>query len=339
MKNLIIVLIATVMLSWWMACSDDKNPLPSKSHPQSWSQIANADFHGNKVKTAGYESCRSCHGVDYRGGVSKVSCFKCHESYPHLDGWMNVQSSRYHGVFLKEAQYQLDNCTACHGGDYQGGSSGVSCYKCHANYPHKSKWSEQGHSDFHGTFLKNANWILTECSSCHGANFQGGLSESSCYTCHASYPHLNGWLNPGNNQFHGQFIRATSWSMASCKSCHGQNYRGDDTGASCYLCHTQPTGPEACNTCHGSAVNNAPPQDLNNQTNTGIIGVGAHQLHVARFPFCAVCHADITAFNDPHHIDATPYAEILEVWSWNRNTRTCVTGCHSNPAKQYIWTF
>ena len=37
------------------------------------------------------------------------------------------------GGSMHKAGYSspLDNCTSCHGDDLKGGSSGISCYKCH----------------------------------------------------------------------------------------------------------------------------------------------------------------------------------------------------------------
>lgn len=49
------------------------NPHEAKYHPEGWE-----DDHGDYVESNGYTSCAECHGEDYRGGTSGVSCYQCH---------------------------------------------------------------------------------------------------------------------------------------------------------------------------------------------------------------------------------------------------------------------
>ena len=49
------------------------NPHEAKYHPDGWK-----DQHGDYVEKNGYTSCAQCHGQDYRGGTSGVSCYQCH---------------------------------------------------------------------------------------------------------------------------------------------------------------------------------------------------------------------------------------------------------------------
>jgi hypothetical protein len=65
-----------VVLIW--SCADEITPPPSVTHPAEWNTLNSAEFHGNKAMTAGYESCITCHGSDYRGGSSGTSCYTCH---------------------------------------------------------------------------------------------------------------------------------------------------------------------------------------------------------------------------------------------------------------------
>ena len=439
-KTFYIISAVFITLAFFLACSQDTNPLPSKAHTEGWNKITSEDFHGTKVLNVGFESCTSCHGKDYQGGDSKVSCFKCHESYPHSDdwlansdfshndylkanswernscadchgenftggnskvscytchnyphseNWLETASSEFHGVFIKSKDYDNSSCANCHGGNFAGGnteiscytchgsyphtenwiagselshglfvkdkewsnescqschgenliggSSEVSCYSCHENYPHENGWLVEEEEAFHGSFVKNNGFDISSCASCHGENFMGGNSDVSCYTCHAGYPHQAGWISPTDDNFHGHTIRADNWSMQSCKNCHGEDYRGGSSGTSCFTCHTGNEGPETCNTCHGSSANFAPPQDLSNNTATTVLGVGAHQLHMTLFDSCIPCHNVPKNVSDEGHIDETPYAEVKENWSWDRTTATCTSGCHTNADKSYKW--
>ena len=49
------------------------NPHEAKYHPEGWEEQ-----HGDYVEKNGYTSCAQCHGQDYRGGTSGVSCYQCH---------------------------------------------------------------------------------------------------------------------------------------------------------------------------------------------------------------------------------------------------------------------
>ena len=342
MKKLFSVVLVLVILTFiWQRCSENKNPLPSKTHPESWMQSTSPNFHGEVVLTlgseAGLNSCKSCHGDDFKGGRSKTSCYKCHASFPHPDDWLIATSAGFHGSFLKQTDWNAAVCKDCHGADYSGGTAEVSCFKCHVSYPHREGWMVQGSNEFHGLFVIAMNWSLVSCQKCHGNDFQGGMSGISCLTCHSDYPHVEGWALESSSNFHGQYIRQAGWSMASCKTCHGDDYKGGKSGSSCYDCHQETGGPEACNTCHGSAQNAAPPKDLSGNTETTAIGVGAHQFHYGLYQTCAICHSVPTSFSDPNHIDNTPNAEVLAYLQWDRTTATCVSSCHPDPNKSYIW--
>lgn len=50
------------------------NPHEAKYHPDGWEED-----HGDYVEANGYTSCAQCHGDDYRGGTSGVSCYQCHD--------------------------------------------------------------------------------------------------------------------------------------------------------------------------------------------------------------------------------------------------------------------
>lgn len=50
------------------------NPHEAFHHPAGW-----YGDHGDYVEDHGYASCSECHGADYRGGWSGVSCYQCHD--------------------------------------------------------------------------------------------------------------------------------------------------------------------------------------------------------------------------------------------------------------------
>ena len=136
------------------------------------------DFHGKEDT----ERCVTCHGQDYSGGISEVSCYQCHaggpSGHPTYSIWVgSPDSPDFHG---KE---DTERCMTCHGQDYRGGTSEVSCYQCHAGgpsgHPAYSIWVGSPDSpDFHGKD------DTRRCVTCHGLDLKGGTSEVSCFTCH-----------------------------------------------------------------------------------------------------------------------------------------------------------
>ena len=126
--------------------------------------------------------------------------------------------------------------------------------------------------------------------------------------------HPEGWTTSDSPSFHGADIRAKGWDLVRCQVCHGTDYAGGGSGSSCMKCH--PGTPEACNTCHGSKKNPAPPKDMDGHRATSVKGVGAHQAHVTEGPVgrafdCSACHVTPSALLDPGHLDASLPAEVI----------------------------
>ena len=311
-----------------------------ESFPHTQDNWYAKEGHGAWVIEKGWDtqSCAECHGSDFTGGTSETSCYTCHATFPHKSDWMNMSSSGSHGNFVKSRNWSATSCQSCHGSDLTGGTSNVSCYTCHTNYPHMDDWAEGEGSNSHGTWVANNNWDIESCQDCHGTDYLGGTSQVSCYTCHATYPHNDNWTTASSAQSHNKYLKTVYWSMESCKDCHGDDYHGGTSQSSCYTCHTGEQGPETCNTCHGSEVNFAPPKALDDSTDPSTIGVGAHQLHLEIFTACRLCHPRIDNFDDAAHLDGSLPAEVNENLQWNRETSTCGNAyCHGDENKEYKW--
>jgi hypothetical protein len=211
--------------------------------------------------------------------------------------------------------------------------------------------------DHREVVLQSAN-KATSCASCHGQNFQGGSAGVSCYQCHAGYPHPEGFGDPdAEDNFHeAYFVSSENWDLATCQGCHGMDYAGrPDTAPenafpgrieskNCLQCHTGPTGPEECNTCHGSSEGAAPPEDLFRNTETTALGVGAHQVHLSPSDIseatgvCSTCHVVPPVFSAEGHVDSPLPADVMFSGLadtlgadpvWDRNAASCSGSyCH-----------
>ena len=217
--------------------------------------------------------CNNCHNTDRTYGNAPASCHDCHATgaAPHPTGqtWLDRKSATFHGVPAKQ---NVAQCAACHGSDYNGGSSGVSCNKCH--FGPSGTMVPQGQSWTHGTVPHSSlSSYGTVCNQCHGLDRSYGIGPASCHDCHGSVAsHQTGqvWLDRKSAAFHG--IPAKQ-NVLQCAACHGSDYRGGTAGVSCYTCHFGPSGTKVpagriwvhgtiphdslssfvtvCNKCHG----------------------------------------------------------------------------------------
>ncbi len=323
-RNAAITCIAFALALGAGSCSDLKKDLPSPSagtqiHPEAWMQKASAEFHGTYLKGKSYETkeCQPCHGGPLNGGTSRTSCFTCHALYPHTAAWTRPDSASFHGKFLKAMSYNGTECQSCHGTNYQGGTSGESCFSCHTSYPHGAQWMTGGAAASHGLYLRGKGWNDAECTSCHGSNYAGGTSGQSCFACHDAYPHDVRFSSGG----HPSYLYGNQYPLDGCKTCHGSAYTGGNAQQSCMSsgCHVEPGGaqrsPEACNTCHGAfgsasaaLLNSAPPKSVLGQTAPTVRGVGAHATHLdttglGKGVECQECHVVPATLFAAGHVD------------------------------------
>ena len=103
---------------------------------------------------------------------------------------------------------------------------------------HPSGWEAAEHIEFHGAWLRDNGYPLSECRECHGADYAGGIAEIGCggNDCHTSGPE-------------------------ACGTCHGE---GEDprpvTAAHgshadyCATCHPLPEAVEAVGHLDGSVA-------------------------------------------------------------------------------------
>lgn len=290
----------------------------------------------------------------------------------HERGILDEDSDAFHGKLLARTDWDFARCASCHGDDFTGGKSGVSCITCHTDGP-------------------------TACATCHreqtGSHALHRDAQLACAECHLvpdrwdAPGHIVGDTAPAEVTFGarasidtGNRMGPPSWDGSTCSNvyCHGAvmpaaggtntrpAWNAPATGA-CGTCHAAPPPSHArndcatchpsgaphvdgvlqigktndCSGCHGSASSSAPPTDLAGNTFTTALGVGAHQAHLMapsglRGPIpCETCHVVPATLTAAGHLDTAP-ADVNAVLGWDRTTETCTTWCHG-PARP-AWT-
>jgi predicted CxxxxCH...CXXCH cytochrome family protein len=267
-----------LLLSIFLGCSDEGTPTEGTGvHPASWTDSTSRDFHGEKVVTIGLRSCRVCHGEDYEGGRSGISCFICHDAYPHPDGWLTASEKHFHGVHIREAGWKLIICQTCHGFDYSGGSSGQSCNGCHSGTPeacntcHGSSSNAAPPEDIDGNTETTVRGI-----GAHQSHVTYSSLRFDCDGCHAKpdslyqHDHVDSDL-PAELHF-GSLAKTEGanpqWDGNTCVDvyCHGSTISGpnldplwtvvDGSQTACGTCHRIPPHGHwgSCEQCHPSVV-------------------------------------------------------------------------------------
>ncbi len=162
------------------------------------------------------------------------------EDQQHPAGWLPA------GHVLS-AKADITVCADCHGEDYSGGISHISCSQCHlggVNSVHPLAWGQQTDT-LHGFYA--ASYGNTACASafCHGTNLTGVTdSGPSCSSCHLGGPtsvHPLDWTPDNIFDMHSTYVSVNSDSSCRNAACHGINLLGvQNSGPSCSACHAYP---------------------------------------------------------------------------------------------------
>ena len=259
-------------------------------HTETWYTDHRAAFLQNP------QGCSECHGADFRGGISVVSCFSsnfsgltCHANGPsnHPANW---PSPAIHGAAAKAApdpatMSGFSTCQICHGTDFSGGFiQTIVCSACHGgSAPHPVSWMTATGTYTHTT--TNAGNAAV-CAQCHRNGNNSPIAKPSppapagtapgCFNatlCHGAAGHPAGWSLPAA---HGASAKAapnaaTMSGFSTCQPCHGTLFTGGVSNT-------------VCSDCHGGSA----PHPISWATATGTY---THSTtNTGNAPVCALCH-------------------------------------------------
>jgi hypothetical protein len=312
-------LIATlVLISTLIGCSALKDsPEGARAHPAGWinshTETALAAY-GDGQQTF----CQSCHGVDYSGGTSGVSCVNCHQTrgdgeciacHGGVDNFTGAPPANLHGDTAFDARGVGAHTTMVEGFAY---TNGFDCSECHLkpsfvftpghfepeDVLHDEHSDVEPHAEVTFSVFSdpegNATYdtVFGGCGNiyCHG-NFVGGNDSNYVFT----------FLDRSTDTaFYLQF------SQARCGSCH--NIAGDSaTWDASHAEHVEDQNFD-CVECHDGIASTAPDSVILDRT-----------LHVNGL-------RDI-AFDTSAGVSAT----------WNPAAQTCSNvACHGDTTKTWV---
>ncbi len=162
---------------------------------------------------------------------------------------------------------------------------------------HGTGWLDKSSANFHGVYIANQlKWKLDECRTCHGSDYKGGASGSSCITCHtgANGPEFCGTCH-GNSEHANPPLALNGDSLNT------------NLGVGAHMKHLVSTNYSAlvnCNECH---------TPVNSFNDTNHIGTNANGIAEINFgPIARTILGGIT----PNPV-------------WDRNTASCSSVyCH-----------
>ena len=186
----------------------------------------------------------------------------------HPEKWaspLSIGTEGFHGFLVKTSKGAPEGaatfsrrCAGCHGSDGSGkigpniqGHTADAIRICIENVVYM-KWLKLALTDeelqsvadflaapFDSSSSSPVKVQASECTECHGDDFDGGISGRSCYACHkgpdGTVGHPLGWASQKNDPVHFHGIYARSFSIA-CTACHGPDLAGPKV-PSCFSCH------------------------------------------------------------------------------------------------------
>jgi len=130
-----------------------------------------------------------------------------------------------------------------------------------------------------------ANGGSSSCTECHGSDLAGGISRVSCFgnTANCHHGSTPNWSTPA---VHGAAAKKAPGAsgFASCRICHGADFRTVRGGTTCFTCHA--SAPHAPAPWRGSPFTHS-------------------NTDPANAPVCAQCHF-LGSPNNPANHPATP---------------------------------
>ena len=238
------------------------------------------------------------------------------DSPVHSGGILNPADPGFHGRLIADAGWDFPLCASCHGSDFSGGTSGVSCLTCHTspggptscNTCHGLPPGDRSHFTHVDGGMLHKPFGCTECHVVpHTYTDPGHLydADGGVLVGHAVVIFPDGGLadTPGFMRQGPPVFDPTSQTCSSVH-CHGDTL-GDSNATNTKPNWNAPwTGQAACGTCQG-----LPPSD--HGTNSAV---------------CSLCHG---LFVDANRNFINPALHIDGVVSLGNGDETC-SACHGS---------
>lgn len=347
------------------ACHDCHGEVNQHPLGQTWVDPNGVNFHGN----ADQSGCALCHGNDFSGGYTNVSCYDCHfgpsgSQVPLNSNWAHPNSTMPATSHAALSPEDGAICNTCHAKMAEFSAGPKICHDCHTHTAITNYSEPAQHAPDAKGSINNPKGLL-ECVVCHGdpakelkpnQAFFVGIPNYGCENCHnANTAHPTQPLSGGSNELRrwydavtgdltsgGSHNDVSKTAVLGCYICHPAGASDFAlVGPGCLSCHvTDPmqTAKGDCVSCHDN------PPDGSTVPNRA----GAHANHMSYA--CSKCHTNDGpdsqdgVVNDPNAVNHFRYpspqnpdryfrADVKSdfgSYDASANNFTCVAQCHES---------
>lgn len=139
----------------------------------------------------------------------------------HPTNWLQVHYAEY----VKNP----DGCRSCHGSTADpaqaGGIAKVSCFNCHTAVNHPAGWADHLQHGRNGAQLApsadpKVMAGFAHCTKCHGSDYKGGITTTSCMACHTTAPHPAKPWTDKTSVANSSHVETDAGNAPACAQCH-----------------------------------------------------------------------------------------------------------------------
>ncbi len=113
---------------------------------------------------------------------------------------------------------------------------------------HPNNFANEESANFHGNYIKQIKWNLNVCKQCHSADYTGGITNVSCFTCHTQpkgpedCSTCHGVFNDSLRIAPPRSINGDTTTTASGVGAHANHLYENKLGntVECIACHNVP---------------------------------------------------------------------------------------------------
>jgi predicted CxxxxCH...CXXCH cytochrome family protein len=313
--------------------------VPGHANSAAWSLYsghgASAKAAPNVATTSGFSTCQICHGPDFTGGISNITCYLCHPTAPHAPTPWLIDLPGSLGV-LSHVSTNPSNAPVC-----------ALCHLGNRTPPSYVTIPAGAQPDCFNSTLCHA--IPTSCFNCHTSPPSGStapnqdgshkrLMPDGLVAGHNALPNVTGACDPCHS---GAGIGTPKHNNGTVDVAFKNDYNAksgpaayDATGFTCsnVSCHGGQTTPNwltgtidvntQCTSCHSYGI-----------TQYNSYNSGQHWVHTVDEHFaCYTCHDTIQLavnhFTSLNTIAMEGPASATIAASLNYNGVTCEPSCH-----------
>jgi predicted CxxxxCH...CXXCH cytochrome family protein len=116
----------------------------------------------------------------------------------------------------------------------------------YSSVTHGDGWLNPASTNFHGKVIATTyGWKYDKCKQCHGTDYNGGNTQSSCYPCHKYSPEYCGLCHGNSQHFYPpKSLNGNTLATQQGVGAHDVHLNSDSTvrysaKVSCYECHIE----------------------------------------------------------------------------------------------------